>query len=75
MSHTVATARKKKAKPVLTAPQPPAHCSGNTEDREHRIAVAAYYRAERRGFLGGDPVVDWLEAEAEVDARLNSELH
>ena len=75
MSRTATATTKKKAKPSVAAPLPPAHCSGNTEDREHRIAVAAYYRAERRGFQGGDPVVDWLEAEAEVDARLNSELH
>jgi phosphoenolpyruvate-protein kinase (PTS system EI component) len=34
------------------------------------IAEAAYFRAERRGFNGGDPVKDWIEAEAEVDARL-----
>jgi hypothetical protein len=34
------------------------------------IANAAYFRAERRGFKDGDPVVDWLEAEAEVDSQL-----
>jgi hypothetical protein len=34
------------------------------------IAEAAYFKAERRGFKGGDPVRDWCEAEAEVDARL-----
>jgi Protein of unknown function (DUF2934) len=38
--------------------------------REDRIAVAAYYRAQRRGFTGGDPVADWLAAEAEVDAGI-----
>ncbi|MHB1180383.1 MAG: DUF2934 domain-containing protein [Sulfuricella sp.] len=36
------------------------------------IAEAAYYRAECRGFLGGDPVADWLEAEAEIEAMLGS---
>ncbi|WP_366912080.1 DUF2934 domain-containing protein, partial [Ferrovum sp.] len=35
--------------------------------------VAAYYRAEHRGFNGGDTLADWLEAEAEVDALL--QLH
>ncbi len=34
--------------------------------RQEMIAVAAYYRAEHRGFRGGDPVADWLEAEAEM---------
>ena len=38
--------------------------------RRQMIAEAAYFRAERRGFNGGDPVKDWCEAEAEVDARL-----
>jgi len=38
--------------------------------RQQMIAEAAYFRAERRGFNGGDPVRDWYEAEAEVDAQL-----
>jgi hypothetical protein len=33
------------------------------------IAEAAYYRAQRRGYHG-DPVRDWTEAEAEIDALL-----
>lgn len=40
------------------------------EQRRQMIAFAAYLRAERRGFEGGDPVTDWLEAEVEVDAEL-----
>ena len=40
------------------------------EQREHMIAEAAYYLAEHRGFQGGDPVRDWLQAEAEIDHRL-----
>jgi len=42
----------------------------DADERRRRIAEAAYFRAERRGFAGGDPVVDWIEAEAEVDAAL-----
>jgi phosphoenolpyruvate-protein kinase (PTS system EI component) len=38
--------------------------------RLQMIAEAAYFRAERRGFGAGDLDRDWLEAEAEVDARL-----
>jgi hypothetical protein len=34
------------------------------------VAVAAYYRAERRGFAPGDPTADWLEAEAEIEQQL-----
>jgi hypothetical protein len=36
-----------------------------TEDRTRAIAVAAYFRAENRGF-DGDPVQDWLSAEKEL---------
>lgn len=44
-----------------------------SEDQRRRmIADTAYFRAERRGFDGGDPVADWIEAEAEVDARLRA---
>lgn len=39
-------------------------------ERCRLIAEAAYLRAERRGFSGGDPQQDWLEAEAEVDQIL-----
>jgi len=41
-------------------------------DREELISVAAYFRAEHRGFEGGDPMEDWLAAEAEIDAMLNN---
>jgi len=40
--------------------------------RRRMIAEAAYFRAEARGFQGGDALRDWLEAEAEVDAVLRS---
>ena len=36
------------------------------EKRQEMIAEAAYYRAEQRGFHGGDPVIDWLAAESEI---------
>lgn len=40
------------------------------EQRQQMIAEAAYFLAERRGFNGGDPGQDWLEAEAEIERRL-----
>jgi len=36
-------------------------------ERLEQIAHEAYLRAEQRGFDGGDPVADWLEAEENVD--------
>lgn len=44
--------------------------SVSDDQRRQMIAEAAYYLAERRGFDGGDPVADWLQAEAEVNAML-----
>ena len=34
------------------------------------VATAAYYKAERRGFEGGNDLQDWLDAEAEIDRLL-----
>lgn len=41
-----------------------------SESREARIAEAAYWRAERRGFTAGQELDDWLAAEREVDEDL-----
>ena len=38
--------------------------------RQEMIAVAAYYKAEKRGFTPGGEVGDWLEAENEIDSSL-----
>lgn len=42
------------------------------EDRMRFIAEAAYFKAERRGFSEGGELGDWIEAEAEIDALLDS---
>jgi hypothetical protein len=49
---------------VAAAPTP--------RERDQMIAVAAYYRAQRRNFEPGHDLEDWLEAEAEVDASLRA---
>ena len=41
-----------------------------SHDRQRMIAERAYFRAESRGFQGGDAVIDWLEAEREVERIL-----
>lgn len=38
-------------------------------DRHHRIQVAAYYLAERRGFAPGHELDDWLAAEEVIEAE------
>jgi hypothetical protein len=40
------------------------------EQRRNYIEVAAYHIAERRGFAPGDPLADWVQAEAEIDRLL-----
>ncbi len=50
-------------KPKTTRNIPP-------EERWQMVAKAAYYRAEKRGFIGGNPADDWAEAEAEITAQL-----
>jgi DUF2934 family protein len=63
--------RGKSAGRAVTAPGDVAlNPAVNPEERHQMIALAAYYRAEQRGFVNGDPLRDWLEAEAEVMMRL-----
>lgn len=38
-------------------------------EHRRRVAEAAYFLAEHRGFKGGDPVQDWLAAEAQINAE------
>jgi hypothetical protein len=40
------------------------------EEHECMIAMAAYYRSERRGFAPGGEFEDWYEAVAEIDRQL-----
>jgi microsomal dipeptidase-like Zn-dependent dipeptidase len=42
------------------------------EERHAMVAVAAYFCAERRGFLPGREREDWFEAAAAIDAMLES---
>ncbi len=54
-------------------PPPAAHDTptpGHAEDEalRRRIAEAAYYRAQRRGFAPGGEQQDWFEAESDLRA-------
>jgi hypothetical protein len=44
--------------------------SPDAEERLRHIATAAYYKAESRGFVPGQDMEDWLEAEAEFEEQL-----
>lgn len=43
--------------------------SDDDAKRHERIAVAAYYNAERRGFREGGEQDDWLDAEKEIERQ------
>ena len=43
-----------------------------SDARQALIAIAAYYRAERRGFAAGCELDDWLAAEAEIAQQLRA---
>ncbi len=62
--------RNKGAKLVSVPNVIASHKSIPQDQRRKLIAEAAYLKAERRGFRGGSPERDWLDAEAEVDANL-----
>lgn len=42
------------------------------EERRRMIEEAAYFRAQQRGFNGGNPIDDWLAAEREINRLLPS---
>ena len=60
--------RTRVAKPKLEGIEMP-QALPSTAQLQTRIAEAAYYRAERRGFAPGGEIEDWLDAEREVAAR------
>ncbi len=63
---TTATPRKRApAKPKAAPPT-----SVPPEVRQRMIEEAAYARFVARGYAHGYSLIDWLEAEAEVDRRL-----
>jgi hypothetical protein len=61
------TAKKTAAKSKVASSKKPGI---SDEHRYHMIAEAAYYRAEKRGFDGGDTLHDWYEASNEIDKAL-----
>jgi hypothetical protein len=62
-----ATAKKEQAVIAATATS-----TVSEDQRRGMIALSAYLRAERRGFSPDGQAEDWLAAEKEVDALLNS---
>ena len=57
-------APKRASKTPQRRPQPAA---ADPSERQRLIAEAAYFRAEKRGFVPGYEEADWLEAEKALD--------
>jgi len=55
-------ARTQRTETIAPQPQP-----DGEEARVRRIAEAAYYISERRGFAPGCELEDWLAAEAQIN--------
>jgi hypothetical protein len=67
-----APAKAVSGKPATVAAKQPKLVS--SEQRRYYVEVAAYHIAERRGFAPGNPLDDWIQAEAEIDRLLAAGL-
>ena len=56
----------KKVQPINQDAVAPTRSEIPDEETRRRIAEAAYYRAQQRGFSPGYELEDWLAAEAQV---------
>lgn len=65
-------AAKPRAQKKTATPKIPAKKTVSPEQRYQMIAAAAYFLAERHGFSSGRALDDWIAAEKDVDAMLNS---
>ena len=63
-------AAKAPAKPRAAAKPKATPTAGDVDRRRHYVEVAAYFIAERRGFMGGCEMEDWVMAESEIDRML-----
>jgi hypothetical protein len=53
----------------------PANSEVPPDERHRMIAEAAYHRAQQRGFTNGDPLQDWLDAEAQLEMQIKDGIH
>jgi len=63
---------KPKSQPKPPRSQTNQSSAEQPSERRQRIAEAAYYKAERRGFAPGYEERDWLDAESEMDGELRT---
>jgi hypothetical protein len=66
------TAKKVAKKSTITSKSQTSSINITSEERWKMVAIAAYHKAEKRGFAPGHELQDWAEAEQEVDELLMS---
>ena len=66
------TAKKVAKKSTISSKSQTSSINITSEERWKMIAIAAYHKAEKRGFAPGNELQDWAEAEQEVDELLMS---
>jgi len=57
----------RRTRPAATAANEAAVNAPDEADHQVKVAMAAYFIAEKRGFEPGHELDDWLAAEAEID--------
>lgn len=62
------SAARNEAASMESSQSPPSASSVAEAARQKMVAEAAYYRAQKRGFVPGRELDDWFEAEAEISA-------
>ena len=65
-----APAKKAATKKAASKPAKPSKLDITPEERWKMIAIAAYHKAEKRGFAPGKELQDWAEAEKEISKLL-----
>ncbi|MGB5224873.1 MAG: DUF2934 domain-containing protein [Arenicellales bacterium] len=65
-----APAKKAATKKAASKPAKPSKLDITPEERWKMIAIAAYHKAEKRGFAPGNELQDWSEAEKEISKLL-----
>lgn len=66
-----ASTRNVAKKPTTTSRPEISTINISPEERWKMIAIAAYLKAEKRGFEAGGEFQDWAEAEQEVDKLMS----
>lgn len=62
-----ASTKPRSAAPKARGPKPAvATAAAGDADRQSMVAMAAYFRAQKRGFAPGYEMEDWVAAEAEI---------